>query len=218
MKPVKDANPNASWADLTKLCFGKDIDLCAQYSSKAGDFKSYVVYGVGATEMEVDILTGSYQIKRVDLLQDVGRSMSPGVDIGQVEGAFMMGVGYFLTEKLVYNRENGDILTNRTWNYKPPGAKDVPIDFRVTLLKNAPHADYVLRSKAIGEPPLIMAISVLFALRHALDSARNDAKVPNVWYHLGNYQHNIYFEITLYIAYIQVPQQHLKTFSWLLEM
>lgn len=116
-----------------------------------------------------------------------------------------MGVGYWLTEGLVYHRENGELLTNRTWTYKPPGAKDIPIDFRVTFLQKSSNPFGVLRSKgrieflsvlfenlmklviilATGEPAFCMSVVVIFALRHALDSARADAGATEDWYHLG---------------------------------
>ena len=94
----------------------------------------------------MDILTGQHIVSRVDLLEDVGQSMSPLVDIGQIEGAFIMGLGYYTTEEIIHNYE-GKILTDRTWNYRPPGAKDIPVDFRVRLKKNNPNPAGVLHSK-----------------------------------------------------------------------
>lgn len=107
----------------------------------------YDIWGLCLSEVEVDILTGNLLINRVDILEDTGESLSPSIDIGQIEGAFIMGVGYWLTEKLVFNRQTGELLTNRTWNYKPPGVKDIPIDFRITLLQNSPNPAGFLRSK-----------------------------------------------------------------------
>lgn len=106
----------------------------------------YNIYGVCAAEIELDVLTGQYEISRVDLLEDVGDSMSPEIDIGQVEGAFVMGLGYFLTEAIVV-ADNGEIISNRTWTYKPPGAKDIPIDFRVKFPPNVPNKTGILFSK-----------------------------------------------------------------------
>ena len=73
--------------------------------------------------------------------------MSPGVDVGQIEGAFIMGIGRYLTEILVYNNQTGELLTTRTWNYKPPGPKDIPIDFRIKFVQNSTNSSYPLRSK-----------------------------------------------------------------------
>lgn len=106
--------------------------------------------------------------------------------MSQVEGAFMMGVGHWLTESLIYDRMTGKLLTDRTWNYKPPGAKDIPIDFRITLWQKTGNPAGVLRSKGTGEPAICMAISVIFALRQALDSARTDAGLSLEYFHLGN--------------------------------
>lgn len=95
----------------------------------------------------------------------------------------MMGIGYWLTEKLVYD-EKGELLTNRTWNYKVPGAKDIPIDFRVKFIQNASNVG-IFGSKATGEPAITLAVVVVFALRHALDSVRQDNGYTEKWYHLG---------------------------------
>lgn len=92
------------------------------------------------------MLTGQHIITRVDLIEDTGTSLSPEVDIGQVEGAFVMGAGYFTMEKIVFDKD-GRQLTNNTWFYKPPGPKDIPVDFRVKFPKNNPNPKGVLQSK-----------------------------------------------------------------------
>jgi xanthine dehydrogenase molybdopterin-binding subunit B len=153
------------------------VNLIATYQYKASEIKSYDIWGATCCEVEVDILTGTMQIKRVDLLEDVGESMSPGIDVGQIEGAFIMGVGHFLSEELIYDKQTGALLNNRTWNYKVPGPKDIPIDFRIKFLQNSSNAFGVLRSKAVGEPASCMAFVVLMALRHALNSARTDSEI-----------------------------------------
>lgn len=119
---------------------------CFRYSPKAPNLGNYVIYGVCSSEVLVDILTGQHQVVRVDILEDTGNSISPSIDIGQVEGAFVMGQGYWTTEKLVFSKD-GELLTNRTWNYKPPGAKDIPVDFRVKFPKNNLNPVGVLKSK-----------------------------------------------------------------------
>ncbi|KAG8313192.1 hypothetical protein J6590_006750 [Homalodisca vitripennis] len=129
--------------------------------------KDYDIFGVTVAEVEVDILTGQHQVTRVDILEDAGVSLSPEVDVGQVEGAFVMGLGYYTLENLLYSQQ-GALLTNRTWNYYPPGPLDIPIDFRIQLRKNSPNPLGVLRSKATGEPPLCMSVAVPLAICQAL--------------------------------------------------
>ncbi|XP_033731118.1 xanthine dehydrogenase-like [Pecten maximus] len=174
--PVRAKMSNPKWKDLIKQCGLDGIDLTARYQTSPtvpkGDVINYFSYGVTCSEVELDILTGQYQISRVDLLYDCGESLNPEIDIGQVEGAFVMGLGYWLTEELKNDPATGALLTNSTWEYKPPLCKDIPIDFRVHLLKNAPNPVGILRSKASGEPPLCMSCSALFALRHAAEAAR----------------------------------------------
>ena len=97
--------------------------------------------------MEVDILTGEMYVVRTDILEDAGLSTSPIVDIGQVEGAFIMGLGLFTSEEIKHDLETGELLTKNTWEYKPPAAKDIPQDFRVSLLKNARNPLGVMSSK-----------------------------------------------------------------------
>lgn len=147
LKPIKAENTNTDWAQLIEKAHEKNVDLAATYMYKASDLQEYQVWGASCCEVEVDLLTGNIQLLRVEILEDVGESLSPGIDIGQIEGAFVMGLGYWLTESLVYDKTNGELLTNRTWNYKPPGAKDIPVDFRVTFLRKSSNPFGVLRSK-----------------------------------------------------------------------
>ncbi|XP_069693946.1 uncharacterized protein [Periplaneta americana] len=186
MEPAKKDLKNPTWVEWVQAAYQQNIDLCATHMYPYNDdVKTYDIYGVTVCEVEVELLTGRHQILRVDILEDAGKSMSPEVDIGQVEGAFVMGLGYWLTEHIVYEPNSGNLLTNRTWNYKPLGAKDIPIDFRIEFRRNAANPFGVLRSKATGEPPLCMSCSVLFALKYALDSARKEAGHPDEWYPLG---------------------------------
>lgn len=186
LKPIRSELPrDAPWRDVIKAAYSKTVDLSAVHIWRGADFQPYPILGVSCAEVELDLLTGSVLVTRVDIEEDVGESMSPLLDVGQVEGAFMMGLGYWLTEKLVYNRENGELLSNRTWHYKPPGAKDIPVDFRVNFLKNSPNPLGILRSKATGEPAVCMAYGVVLAIRHALVSARKDAGLPeDEWFEM----------------------------------
>lgn len=147
LQPIRDENPNADWSQLIDKAYEKNVDLLATYMYKAPDLKDYDIWAAASAEVEVDLLTGNLNLKRVDIWEDVGESLSPGIDVGQIEGAFVMGLGYWLTESLVYNRDSGELLTNRTWTYKPPGAKDIPLDFRVTFVRNSSNPFGVLRSK-----------------------------------------------------------------------
>ncbi|XP_053662777.1 xanthine dehydrogenase/oxidase-like [Anopheles marshallii] len=186
LKPIKDELKNAPWEKVTQTCYSRDIDLSVLYQYKKADLKPYSIWGLGCAEIEVDVLTGAVQLTRVDILEDTGESLSPGIDVGQIEGAFVMGIGYWLTESLVYDMTNGALLTNRSWNYKPPGAKDIPVDFRIQLIQTGDNRAGVLRSKATGEPAMSMSVVVVFALRYALRSAQKDAGRPDDWISLGS--------------------------------
>ncbi|XP_030374471.1 indole-3-acetaldehyde oxidase [Scaptodrosophila lebanonensis] len=184
LQPVKkDKN---TWEQTVEAAYAASINLISSDHYKTGDMQDYHVYGLALTEIELDVLTGNNQIKRVDILEDAGESLSPYIDIGQIEGSFVMLLGYWLSEQLVYERQTGRLLTNRTWNYKVPGAKDIPIDFRIEMVQNPnPTTAGFMRSKATGEPPCCLAVSVIFALQQALQSARKDAGLPREWVRLG---------------------------------
>merc|ERR1711923_363922 len=123
-------------------------------------YTGYNIWGVAVTEVEVDILSGEMRTVRVDLLEDAGLSTSPVVDIGQVEGAFIMGLGLYTSEEIKHDPTTGELLTKNTWEYKPPAAKDIPQAFRVTLLKNARNPMGVMSSKGTGEPGILMSIGI----------------------------------------------------------
>ena len=127
----------------------------------------YYAYGAAATEVEVDAWTGQYRIRRVDILQDVGDSISPLVDRGQIEGGFIQGLGWLTTEELVWSGK-GTLQTAGASTYKLPTLGECPDDFRVELLKRASEPGVVYGSKAVGEPPLMLAISAREALREAV--------------------------------------------------
>jgi xanthine dehydrogenase large subunit len=127
----------------------------------------YYAYGAAATEVEVDAWTGQYRIRRVDILHDVGDSISPLVDRGQIEGGFIQGLGWLTTEELVWSAK-GALQTAGASTYKLPTLGECPDDFRVALLKRASEPGVVYGSKAVGEPPLMLAISAREALREAV--------------------------------------------------
>jgi xanthine dehydrogenase large subunit len=130
----------------------------------------YFAYGASVSEVLVDTLTGEHKVLRADVLHDVGRSINPALDIGQVEGAFIQGMGWMTTEELVWHPTSGKLLTHAPSTYKIPTASDCPADFRVNLFANENVEDSVYRSKAVGEPPLLLPFSVFFAIRDAISA------------------------------------------------
>jgi len=178
LKPFQ--GEDKSWVTVVGEANRAGVNLTAHSASKPHP-KTYTVFGLTAAEVELDVLTGENCLRRVDLYEDAGQSISPLVDIGQAEGAFVMGMGLFLTERHRFNVETGKRLTNRTWNYYVPTLKDIPRDFRVKFLKNNKNDIGVFNSKATGEPPLCMTSVCLFALREAVKSARAAAGVTD-WF------------------------------------
>ena len=138
----------------------------------------YFAYGAACAEVTIDTLTGEMRIDRVDILHDVGRSLNPAVDIGQIEGGFVQGVGWLTTEELVFDGQ-GRLRTHAPSTYKIPTASDVPADFRVALFKSPGNREVtVFRSKAVGEPPLMLGIAVFSAITDAIASLKPGAVPP----------------------------------------
>uniref|UniRef100_A0A1I8GWF4 FAD-binding PCMH-type domain-containing protein n=1 Tax=Macrostomum lignano TaxID=282301 RepID=A0A1I8GWF4_9PLAT len=190
--PVKETKPEAGWNELvvTAIMSGVLLKAFGTYRSKnqEGQHARYVSTGVGAAEVEVDILTGEYVVLRSDIMMDIGKSLNPGVDIGQIEGAYVFGMGYYLTERTVYDSDTGRNLADGTWNYKPPQAADVPRDFRVRLMKKPGDTDSVFSTKAIGEPPFGLAATCVTAIKRAIEAFRKQQGKPDV---------NLTFELPL---------------------
>ncbi len=171
-------NDSVAFSELAKKAYGARIHL-----SSAGFYKTpklhwdrargkgrpflYYAYGAACTEVTVDLTTGEMKVERVDVLHDVGRSLNPAIDIGQIEGGFVQGMGWLTTEELVYDAD-GRLLTHAPSTYKIPVASDVPADFRVALFDNENHEPTIYLSKAVGEPPLMLAISVFAAIADAI--------------------------------------------------
>ncbi|WP_206999060.1 xanthine dehydrogenase molybdopterin binding subunit [Trinickia mobilis] len=129
----------------------------------------YYSYGAAVSEVVIDTLTGEMRVLRADALHDVGASLNPQLDIGQVEGGFIQGMGWLTTEELWWN-PGGKLMTHAPSTYKIPTVNDTPPDFRVNLFKNRNAEDSIHRSKAVGEPPLLLPFSVFFAIRDAVAS------------------------------------------------
>jgi len=130
----------------------------------------YFAYGAAVSEVVVDTLSGEWKLLRADVLYDAGRSLNPALDIGQVEGAFIQGMGWLTTEELVWHPTSGLLMTHAPSTYKIPTANDCPPVFDVRLFDNANVEDSIHRSKAVGEPPLLLPFSVFLAIRDAVSA------------------------------------------------
>ncbi len=137
--------------------------------SMSGNPFGYYAYGASVSEVIVDTLTGEWKLLKADCLYDAGNSLNPAIDVGQVEGAFMQGMGWLTTEELWWNQQ-GKLMTHAPSTYKIPGVSDCPEDFNVRLFKNRNPFDSIHRSKAVGEPPLLLPFSVFLAIRDAVAS------------------------------------------------
>ncbi|MCF3179472.1 xanthine dehydrogenase molybdopterin binding subunit [Streptomyces polychromogenes] len=170
------------WDDLVRTAYLQRVQLSAagfyrteglHWDAKAfrGSPFKYFAHGAAATEVEVDGFTGAYRIRRVDIVHDVGDSLSPMIDIGQVEGGFVQGAGWLTLEDMRWDTGDGPgrgrLLTQAASTYKLPSFSEMPEEFNVTLLRNATEEGAVYGSKAVGEPPLMLAFSVREALRQA---------------------------------------------------
>ncbi|XP_026330715.1 xanthine dehydrogenase-like isoform X2 [Hyposmocoma kahamanoa] len=175
---------NPTWEELILNAYLRGINLQASYRVTPNDITIHRSGGAAFAEVELDILTGEHEIRRVDIIEDVGTSLNPEIDIGQIEGGFVMGVGYWTSEHQIV-APSGEVLTDRTWNYHVPLAKDIPIDFRVQLRRNSFNPTGVIGAKAVGEPPTTMAVCVAFALREAIAASREDSGIPQTqWFNV----------------------------------
>jgi xanthine dehydrogenase large subunit len=135
----------------------------------------YFAYGAAVSEVVVDTLTGEWRLLRADLLHDVGRSLNTAIDVGQIEGGFVQGMGWLTSEALAWHPQTGALMTHAPSTYKIPTANDVPQAFHVKLFDNVNAHDSIHRSKAVGEPPLLLAFSAWLAIRDAVAAATGGA-------------------------------------------
>ncbi|KAK5579855.1 hypothetical protein RB653_009543 [Dictyostelium firmibasis] len=196
MEPIREKNPDVSFKQLCTLCFVERVNLSANgfyatpnvgyvfKDSGVGEGKPFNYYNFGAacSEVEIDTLTGDHTTLRSDVILDVGDSLNPTIDIGQVEGAFIQGMGWSTLEEVV-TFPSGYMFTRGPSTYKIPGFNDVPIEFNVSLLSDAPNPKAIHSSKGVGEPPLFLGSSVYFAIRQAITSARLENNLTN-WFDL----------------------------------
>jgi xanthine dehydrogenase large subunit len=138
----------------------------------------YFAYGAAVSEVVVDTLTGEWKLLRADILQDAGKSLNPAIDIGQIEGAFIQGMGWLTMEELVWHPQSGRLSTHAPSTYKIPTANDCPPVFNVRMFRGQNAEDSIHRSKAVGEPPLLLPFSVFFAIRDAISAVGEDRIDP----------------------------------------
>lgn len=134
----------------------------------------YSAFGAAVSEVELDVLTGERRVLSSHILYDCGSSLNPGIDMGQIEGAFVMGLGVMLSEEVVFNESSGQLLSGSTWSYKIPTPDLIPQRFTVSFLHNAPNPKGILSSKASGEPALMTSTSALLALQQAVAAAASE--------------------------------------------
>ena len=195
LEPVrKTLNGDCSFQELVQAAYFQRVNLSAQgfhitanercgfdWETQTGHPFNYYTTGIGCTEIELDVLTGDYHMRKAEILMDVGSSINPAIDIGQIEGAFIQGFGLFAMEEIVYGDSDhewvrkGHLFTQGPGTYKIPAANDVPLEFNVILAENKKNPYAVHSSKAIGEPPLFLGASAFYAARHAILAARKDA-------------------------------------------
>ena len=186
---VRAADETLSFADLVQLAWANRVPLSATGFYKtpkinydrdtfSGRPFFYFAYGAAVSEAVVDTLTGENRTRRVDILHDCGKSLNPAIDIGQIEGGFVQGVGWLTSEELWWN-DRGELGTHAPSTYKIPTCSDLAPDFRVAIMESNPNPeDTIYRSKAVGEPPLMLALSAFHAIRDAI--ATDDCPAPDL--------------------------------------
>ncbi|XP_053662895.1 xanthine dehydrogenase-like [Anopheles marshallii] len=184
LEPYRKTDATAGWTVWIKQAYLDRVSLSAtgfyatpdinyNFTTNSGNPFHYYTFGAACSEVEIDCLTGDHQVLRTDIVMDVGSSINPAIDIGQIEGGFMQGYGLFMIEEMVYS-PLGEVYTRGPGTYKLPGFGNIPGELNVSLLTGAPNPRAVYSSKAIGEPPLFLASSVYFAVKDAIAAARKE--------------------------------------------
>uniref|UniRef100_A0A8C7RBC6 xanthine dehydrogenase n=1 Tax=Oncorhynchus mykiss TaxID=8022 RepID=A0A8C7RBC6_ONCMY len=181
LKPFMENHPKYTWQqwvinqhppDYNKVnMMGPHTDM--DWENSEGPAYYYFTFGACCSEVEIDCLTGDHKNLRTDIVMDVGRSLNPAIDIGQIEGGFVQGIGLYTIEELQFSLE-GVLMTRGPSQYKIPALCDVPPQFNVHLLANAQNPHAIYRSKGIGEPPVFLASTIFFAIKEAVAAARRE--------------------------------------------
>lgn len=184
LEPIIRKNPQGTWKDWAQAAFNESISLSAtgffrgyeadmNWEKGEGHPFEYSVYGVACSEVEIDCLTGAHKNLRTDIVMDIGYSLNPALDIGQIEGAFIQGMGLYTIEELNYSPQ-GVLYTRGPSQYKIPAVCDIPIEMHVSLLPPTQNSNTLYSSKGVGEPSLFLGCSVLFAIQDAVRAARRE--------------------------------------------
>ncbi|KAK8445619.1 hypothetical protein SEVIR_9G359200v4 [Setaria viridis] len=202
MEPIASRGTHNSFAELAETCYMERVDLSAHgfyatpdigfdWTNGKGTPFLYFTYGAAFAEVEIDTLTGDFHTRTADIVMDLGFSINPAIDIGQIEGAFIQGLGWVAMEELKWGDNNhkwirpGHLFTCGPGAYKIPSVNDIPLNFKVSLLKGAPNPKVIHSSKAVGEPPFFLGSAVLFAIKDAIFAARAD-EGHSEWFPLDN--------------------------------
>merc|ERR1711862_591759 len=180
LAPFKEKYPEYTWEKLVSAAYLERVDLSAHgfyatpnvgynFVNASGSPFNYFVWGAACSEVEIDVLTGDYYVRRTD--------------IGQIEGAFVQGLGWSTLEEIVWF-DNGFQFTKGPGTYKIPSFNDVPVDFRVSLFEGSSNKKAIYSSKGVGEPPFFLGSTVLFAIKNACQAARLDAGLPDEYFTL----------------------------------
>ncbi|KAI3520468.1 hypothetical protein L1887_09906 [Cichorium endivia] len=202
MEQIASKKKHTSFEELVNACYFERIDLSAHgfhivpdigfdWTTGKGHPYRYFTYGAAFAEVEIDTLTGDFHTRSADVILDLGFSINPAIDVGQIEGAFVQGMGWVALEELKWGDDAhkwiqpGFLFTSGPGNYKIPSVNDVPFKFKVSLLKDAPNDKAIHSSKAVGEPPFFLASSVFFAIKDAIIAARAESGFHG-WFPLDN--------------------------------
>ncbi|XP_015875905.3 xanthine dehydrogenase 1 isoform X1 [Ziziphus jujuba] len=202
MEPIASQQNFGSFTELAGACYAARIDLSAHgfyitpeigfdwVTGKGTPFR-YFTYGAAFAEVEIDTLTGDFHTRTANLFMDLGYSLNPAIDVGQIEGAFIQGLGWVALEELKWGDAahkwvpSGHLYTCGPGSYKIPSINDVPFKFNVSLLKGHPNVKAIHSSKAVGEPPFFLASAVFFAIKDAITAARAEVG-RDEWFPLDN--------------------------------
>lgn len=168
---------NLNQISLSATGFYKTPDIGWDKIAGWGRPFNYYAFGMCVSEVLVDILTGFHKVLRTDILHDVGDSINAGIDVGQIEGAYIQGLGWCTTEEIKWN-DKGHLLNHSPDTYKIPSVQDIPEDFRVELMNGIPNPRAIRKSKAVGEPPFMLAFATWLAIKDAISSVANHQIEP----------------------------------------